>query len=138
MLLKNLKTGAYLWHKKDSVKPDKGCLRWHLNAVLNNLYLTVIIWLNIVIATSIFKYDLFQMKGIFKYFKHIHISDRVMNKKLFFQKLVISSIIFDFWKWPSQILGNYDRTMEYQGFAWVLGISLSFFFMAAKLRTNIY
>jgi hypothetical protein len=27
LILKNQKTGAYLWHKKDSVKPDKGCLR---------------------------------------------------------------------------------------------------------------
>ena len=74
LILKNQKTAAYLWYEKDSVKPDKSCFRTHCRTVLNNLYLIVFIKLNIQLATSIFKYDLFQMKGIFKYFKHIHVS----------------------------------------------------------------
>ena len=36
------------------------------------------------------------MKGIFKYFKYIHILHKVMNKKFFFEKHLFSSIIFDF------------------------------------------
>ena len=83
LILKNQKTAAYLWYEKDSVKPDKSCFRARSDTVLNNLYLLVIIWLNIVIATSLFKHDLLQLKGIFKNFNYIHIPCKVMNKKVF-------------------------------------------------------
>jgi hypothetical protein len=41
------KTAAYLSHETYSVKPDKACFRSHRRAVLNNLYLSVFINLNI-------------------------------------------------------------------------------------------
>ena len=41
------KTVAYLSHETDSVKPDKSCFRTHCHTVLNNLYLSVFINLNI-------------------------------------------------------------------------------------------
>ena len=78
------KTEACLRHETDSVKPDKSCFRTHCRTVLNNLYLIVFIKLNIQIAASIFKYDLFQMRGIFKYFKHIHTPQKVIDNKVIF------------------------------------------------------
>ena len=78
------KTEACLRHETDSVKPDKSCFRTHCRRVLNNLYLIVFIKLNIQIATSIFKYDLFQMKGILKYFKHIHTPQEVIDNRAIF------------------------------------------------------
>ena len=78
------KTQTCLRHETDSVKPDKGCSGTHCRTVLNNLYLIVFIKLNIQLATSIFKYDLFQMKGIFKYFKYIHTPQEVIDKKVIF------------------------------------------------------
>ncbi len=36
-----------------------------------------------MIAISLVKYELLQMKGIFKNFKYIHISHKVMNNKVF-------------------------------------------------------
>ena len=78
------KTAVFLKHEADSVKPDKGCFRSHRRLVLNNLYLSVFINLNIQIATSIFKYDLFQTKGIGKYFKYIHTVQEVIDKKAIF------------------------------------------------------
>jgi len=78
------KTAIFLRHEADSVKPDKSCFRRHCRAVLNNLYLSVFIILNTYLSTSIFKYDLFQMKGIFKYFKHIHSPQKVIDNKVIF------------------------------------------------------
>jgi hypothetical protein len=46
------KTVAYLSHETDSVKPDKSCFRSHCRAVLNKLYLFVIINLNIQLTIS--------------------------------------------------------------------------------------
>lgn len=56
----------------------------HCRAVYMNLYLVGFIKLNIDLATSIFKHDLFQVKGLLKYFKHIRTAAAVMNKKVFF------------------------------------------------------
>lgn len=78
------KTETCLRHEADSVKPDKSCFRTPWGMVLNNLYLFVIIILNIQLSTSIFKYDLFQMRGIFKYFKYIHTPREVIDNKVFF------------------------------------------------------
>ena len=78
------KTDACLRHETDSVKPDKSCFGTHCRTVLNNLYLIVFIKLNIQIATSIFKYDLFQMKGILKYFKYIHTPQEVIDNRVIF------------------------------------------------------
>ena len=41
------KTAVFLRHEADSVKPDKSCFRSHRRMVLNNLYLFVIININI-------------------------------------------------------------------------------------------
>jgi hypothetical protein len=71
-------------YETDSVKPDKTCFRTHCRRVLNNLYLIVFIKLNIQLPTSIFKYDLFQMKGIFKYFKYIHTPLEVIDNRVIF------------------------------------------------------
>ena len=90
------KTETCLRHETDSVKPDKGCSGTHCRTVLNNLYLFVFIKLNIQEATSIFKYDLFQMKGILKYFKYIHTPQEVIDNRVTFQNQVLSYIIFDF------------------------------------------
>jgi len=78
------KTEACLRYETDSVKPDKTCFRTHCRRVLNNLYLIVFIKLNIQLPTSIFKYDLFQMKGIFKYFKYIHTPLEVIDNRVIF------------------------------------------------------
>jgi hypothetical protein len=78
------KTEACLRYETDSVKPDKTCFRTHCRRVLNNLYLIVFIKLNIQLPTSIFKYDLFQMKGIFKYFKYIHTPIEVIDNRVIF------------------------------------------------------
>lgn len=78
------KTEACLRHETDSVKPDKSCFRSHCRVVLNNLYLFVFIILNIQLSTSIFKHNLFQMNGIFKYFKYIHTSQEVIDNKVIF------------------------------------------------------
>jgi len=66
--------------------------------VLNNLYLIVFILLNDYPTTSIFKHDLSQVKGFAKYFKQIHTTSSVINKKVFFENLLFSQIIFDFQK----------------------------------------
>ena len=78
------KTVVFLRHETDSVKPDKSCFRMHCRTVLNNLYLIVFIILNIPLSTSILNYDLFQMKGIFKYFKHMHTPQKVIDNKVIF------------------------------------------------------
>ena len=64
--------------------------------VLNNLYLFVFINSNAYPPTSIFKHDLSQVKGFCKYFKQIHTTSSVINKKAFFENLQFSKIIFDF------------------------------------------
>ena len=92
------KTAVFLRHEADSVKPDKSCFRSQRRVVLNNLYLFVFIIFITQPATSIFKYDLFQMKGIVKYFKYIHIVLEVIDKKEIFQNHALSFIIFDFHK----------------------------------------
>lgn len=96
IILLNGKTGACLWHESDSVKPEKSCLRARCREVLNNLYLFVIVKLNAYLWTSIFKHDLFQAQGFFKYFKQIHMISLVINKKEFCENLKLSEIIFDF------------------------------------------
>ena len=78
------KTAVFLKHEADSVKPDKSCFRSHRLVVLNKLYLSVFIIFITQLATSIFKYDLFQMKGIGKYFKYIHTVQEVIDKKAIF------------------------------------------------------
>jgi hypothetical protein len=78
------KTEACLRHETDSVKPDKSCFRTHFRTVLNSLYLSVFIKLIRQLLTSIFKQDLLQMKGIFKYFKYIHSSQEVIDNKVIF------------------------------------------------------
>jgi hypothetical protein len=96
IILLNEKTDACLRHEPDSVKPEKSCLRVGSREVLNNLYPIVITKLNAYLTTSIFKHDLFQMKGFFKYFKQIHSTSPFINNKVFFEKLLFSQIIFDF------------------------------------------
>ena len=78
------KTAVFLRHEADSVKPDKSCFRMHFRTVLNNLYLSVLIKFNTHLSTSNFKYDLYKMKGIVKYFKHIHTPQKVINNKVIF------------------------------------------------------
>ena len=96
IILLNEKTKACLRHDSDSVKPEKSCFRVRCREVLNNLYLIVFILLNDYLTTSIFKHDLFQVKGFAKYFKQIHTTSSVINKEVFFENLLFSQIIFDF------------------------------------------
>ena len=96
IILLSEKTRACLKHEPGSVKPEKSRFIVRCREVLNTLYLIVFILLNAYRQTSIFKHDLFQVRGFVKYFKQIHTNASVINKKVFFEKLLFSKIIFDF------------------------------------------
>jgi hypothetical protein len=85
-----------LWYPAKCVKPEKPDFGPHPQCFLNNLYLLVIIQVIHRSLTTMLKYKLFVLEHFFKHFKQIRQFPLVVNIQSIFQKLGLSSILFNF------------------------------------------